>query len=102
MTDLLSSAATQAIAHVAARSSGQAIDPTLRISVHFHPDRLYRGKQLLDVLANEGVFRAQFETGTSNGGLTAYSGGDRWNWESRIFGGAYDSVEAGERPKYGA
>jgi hypothetical protein len=102
MTDLLSSAATQAIAHVAARSSGQAIDPTLRISVHFHPDRLHRGKQLLDVLANEGVFRAQFETGTSNGGLTAYSGGDRWNWESRIFGGAYDSVEAGERPKYGA
>jgi hypothetical protein len=100
--DLLSSAAAQAIAHVAARSSGLPVDPTLRISIHFHPDRLHRGKQLLDVFADEGVLRSQFETGTSNGGLTAHFGGDRWKWESRIFGGAYDNVEAGERPKYGA
>lgn len=44
----------------------------------------------------------QFETRTSNGGLTAHHGGDRWRWESRIFGGAYDEREPSERPKYGA
>jgi hypothetical protein len=100
--DLLSPTASQALTHVAARSSGPPIDPSLRISVHFHPDRLHRGEHLLEVLADEGVLRAQFETGTSNGGLTAYVGGDRWKWESRIFGAAYDSADAGERPKYGA
>lgn len=40
--------------------------------------------------------------GTSNGGLTAHPRGDRWSWESRIFGGAYDQVPADQRPKYGA
>jgi len=44
----------------------------------------------------------QFETRTSNGGLTAHHGGDRWRWESRIFGGAYDEREPSERPKYGS
>jgi hypothetical protein len=48
------------------------------------------------------VYRSQFETGTSNGGLTAHPGGDRWRWESRIFGGAYDDGPAAARPKYGA
>lgn len=41
-------------------------------------------------------------TGTSNGGLTAHPGGDRWRWESRIFGAAYDTAPAHERPVYGA
>jgi Protein of unknown function (DUF3626) len=45
---------------------------------------------------------SQFVTGTSNGGLTAYPGGDRWRWESRIFGGAYDRATARQRPVYGA
>lgn len=54
------------------------------------------------VLATDGHYRSQFETGTSNGGLTARAGGDRWRWESRIFGGAYDAVAPHERPKYGA
>src|SRR5699024_11969950 len=36
------------------------------------------------------------------GGLTAHPGGDRWRWEQRIFGGAYDGAPARERPKYGA
>jgi Protein of unknown function (DUF3626) len=48
------------------------------------------------------VYRSQFETGTGNGGLTAYPGGDRWRWESRIFGGAYDDGPAADRPKYGS
>jgi hypothetical protein len=41
-------------------------------------------------MARDGVYRSQFETRVSNGGLTAYPGGDRWRWESRIFGAAYD------------
>jgi hypothetical protein len=48
------------------------------------------------------VYRSQFETGTSNGGLTAHPGGDRWRWESRIFAGAYDNAPAADRPKYGS
>jgi hypothetical protein len=53
-------------------------------------------------LAEDGVYRSQFVTGTSNGGLTAHPGGDRWRWESRIFAGAYDHAPAHERPVYGA
>jgi hypothetical protein len=53
-------------------------------------------------MARDGVYRSQFETGTSNGGLTAHPGGDRWRWESRIFGRAYDDAEPALRPKYGA
>ncbi|WP_228641232.1 DUF3626 domain-containing protein [Microtetraspora sp. AC03309] len=45
---------------------------------------------------------SQFVTGTSNGGLTAHRGGDRWHWESRIFGGAYDHAPAEKHPVYGA
>ncbi|GMA86150.1 hypothetical protein GCM10025868_14000 [Angustibacter aerolatus] len=45
---------------------------------------------------------SQFVTGTSNGGLTAHPGGDRWRWESRLFGGAYDDAAPEERPVYGS
>jgi hypothetical protein len=38
----------------------------------------------------------------SNAGLTAYPGGDRWRWESRIFGAAYDDGPPASRPKYGS
>ncbi len=44
----------------------------------------------------------QFQTGTSNGGLTAFVGGDRWRWESRLFDGRYDDAPASARPVYGA
>lgn len=74
----------------------------LPVTLHFHPDRLYRGIPLLQALAADGLYRSQFETGTSNGGLTAHPGGERWRWESRIFGGAYDASAPDERPKYGA
>ena len=53
-------------------------------------------------MAEDGLYRSQFATGTGNGGLTAYPGGDRWRWESRIFAGAYDEAPAQERPVYGA
>ncbi|WP_395812551.1 DUF3626 domain-containing protein [Archangium minus] len=92
----------RALAHVSALAAGGALERSLRITLHFHPDRLFRGLPLLEVLGAEGVYRSQFETGTSNGGLTAHPGGDRWHWESRIFGGAYDAEPVGERPKYGS
>jgi hypothetical protein len=92
----------RALAHVAARSGGSPIDPSLRVTLQFHPDRLHDGTPILRSLASAGVYRSQFETGTSNGGLTAHPGGDRWNWESRIFGTAYDDAPPAERPKYGS
>ena len=92
----------RALGRVAARASGPPVDPALRVTLNFHPDRLLHGTPVLDALAEDGVYRSQFVTGTSNGGLTAYAGGDRWRWESRIFGGAYDEAPADARPVYGA
>lgn len=92
----------RAIAHVAGLADGGPGDPSWRVTLHFHPDRLVRGMPILRRMTNDGVYRSQFETGTSNGGLTASPGGDRWLWESRIFGGAYDDGPAVGRPKYGA
>ncbi|MGW5644999.1 DUF3626 domain-containing protein [Saccharopolyspora sp. NPDC003752] len=98
----LSRAQQRAIERVASRSGGGAVDPSLRVTLHFHPDRLLAGVPILEAMARDGVYRSQFETGTSNGGLTAHPGGDRWEWESRIFAGAYDHSPPPERPKYGS
>ncbi|WP_285708919.1 DUF3626 domain-containing protein [Microtetraspora sp. NBRC 16547] len=92
----------QALRHVASLSSGGLLDPELRVTLNFHPDRMASGTPILLKLAEDGVYHSQFVTGTSNGGLTAHLGGDRWRWESRIFGGAYDQAPAHERPVYGA
>ncbi|WP_416959595.1 DUF3626 domain-containing protein [Streptomyces sp. Agncl-13] len=92
----------RALRHVAEGSSGPAVDPRLRITLNFHPDRTATGRPILDALAQDGTYHSQFVTGTSNGGLTAHPGGDRWRWESRIFAGAYDEAPAPERPVYGA
>ncbi|SCD33577.1 Protein of unknown function [Streptomyces sp. BpilaLS-43] len=92
----------QALRHVAGLASGPPVDPMLRVTLNFHPDRLLRGTLLLDALAEDGVYHSQFVTGIGNGGLSAYPGGDRWRWESRIFGGAYDDAPAHGRPVYGA
>jgi hypothetical protein len=92
----------RALRHVAARSSGPAVAAHLRITLNFHPDRAAGGRPILDALAQDGTYHSQFVTGSSNGGLTAHPGGDRWRWESRIFGGAYDGAPASERPVYGA
>ncbi|MEU6562979.1 DUF3626 domain-containing protein [Nocardia nova] len=78
------------------------MDPRLRVTMNFHPDRVVAGRPIVDKMAADGVYVSQFVTGTSNGGLTAHPGGDRWHWESRIFGGAYDHAPAPERPVYGA
>ncbi|MBM9506570.1 DUF3626 domain-containing protein [Actinacidiphila acididurans] len=96
------SAQQQALRHVAARSAGAPLAPGPELTVNFHPDRMAGDRPLLRRMAEDGVYYSQFVTGTSNGGLTAHPGGDRWRWESRIFGGAYDHAPAHERPIYGA
>lgn len=95
-------AQARALSHVASLSSGQPLDRSVPVTLNFHPDRMAGGRPVLAALAQDGVYRSQFVTGTSNGGLTAHPGGDRWRWESRIFGGAYDSVPGEQRPVYGA
>jgi hypothetical protein len=66
------------------------------ITVSFHPDRLVAdGRTVAECLAADGVYRSQFETGISNGGL----GGDRVAWEERMFPGVYRSAVG--RPVYG-
>lgn len=87
---------------MASLAAGETADPSWRVTLHFHPDRLAGGVPILERMARDGVYRSQFETGTSNGGLTAFPGGDRWRWESRIFNGAYDDGPAASRPKYGS
>jgi hypothetical protein len=99
---LLDACQAAAIGYVAGRSTGGPLDPALRVTLNFHPDRLHDGVPILRRLLVEGVYRSQFETGTSNGGLTAHAGGARWAWESRMFGGAYDKARPEQRPKYGA
>ncbi|MET7478458.1 DUF3626 domain-containing protein [Streptomyces sp. NPDC005648] len=94
--------ALAALRHVAARSAGPPVGTDLRITLNFHPDRLVGGLPILQALAQDGAYHSQFVTGTSNGGLTAHPGGDRWRWESRIFGGAYDDADPHDRPVYGA
>jgi hypothetical protein len=98
----LHAAAVDALRHVAVRSSGPVVSGDLRLTLNFHPDRPAAGRPILQALAEDGAYRSQFVTGTSNGGLTAHPGGDRWHWESRIFGGAYDGASAVDRPVYGA
>lgn len=76
-----------------------------RVVLHFHPDRLNAtGRSVADHLLHDGLYRNQFETGLSNGSLSAFKGGDRDLWEAKLFGGAYQAhdVAAAERPKYGA
>ncbi|PKT75037.1 DUF3626 domain-containing protein [Streptomyces populi] len=69
--------------------------------MHFHPDRVTGNRPILVRMADDGVYRPQFVTGTSNGGLSAHRGGDRWRWESRVFAGAYDDATPEQRPVYG-
>ncbi|WP_438297244.1 DUF3626 domain-containing protein [Streptomyces sp. HUAS TT7] len=101
-TDVAWSPQERALRHVAALSSGGPLNRGLRLTMNFHPDRMSGDRPILLKMAEDGIYRSQFVTGSSNGGLTARPGRDRWRWESRIFGGAYDHAAAGERPVYGA
>lgn len=90
-----------------------------RAALYFHPDRhadkIGSGKTaklVASCLLADGVYRSQFETGISYGGLSAYPGGARDEWERALFNGAYHadgySEETGYRnwcvlrPIYGA
>ena len=92
----------RALNHVAGLSSGGPVDAGLRVTLNFQPDRMVGGQLVVERLVESEVYVSQFVSGISNGGLTAYPGGDRWVWESRIFGGVYDGAPAEERPVYGA
>jgi hypothetical protein len=74
----------------------------VRITLQFHPDWPAGDHLVVEAMAADGAYLSQFATGTSNGGLTAHPGGDRWRWESRLFEGRYDAADARERPVYGA
>jgi hypothetical protein len=74
----------------------------VRITLQLHPDWPFGEGTVIEALATDGVYRSQFETGISNGGLTAFEGGDRWRWESRLFDGRYDAAPPSDRPVYGA
>ena len=83
---------------VARRAPAHCRCPARRITVSFHPDRLLAdGRTVAEHLVTDGRYRSQFETGISNGGLTAHPGGDRERWEQRMFAGAYPPA----RPRAG-
>lgn len=92
----------QVVQHIRERSDGLPLRELTGVTLNFHPDTAVDGITTIEAIARDGIYRSQFETGSSNGGMTAYPGGDRWNWESRIFGGAYDQADVALRPKYGA
>ena len=92
-----------ALQWVRARSvAGQELPAEARVALHFHPGDDASEAGVLESILELGQYLSQFATGTSNGGLTAFPGGDRWRWEQRIFGGAYDHLEVHHRPVYGA
>lgn len=76
-----------------------------KITICFHPDRVTgNGDRVIDRLIDSGMYTNQFVTHISNGGVTAFPGGERDIWEWNMFGGAYHSRDTMEedRPKYGA
>ncbi|WP_110205501.1 DUF3626 domain-containing protein [Nocardioides daejeonensis] len=72
------------------------------VTLQFHPDWPHGTGKVIESMVADRYYRSQFATGISNGGLTAFRGGDRWRWESRLFAGRYDDGPASERPVYGA
>ena len=71
------------------------------VALHFHPDRPVGHRTVASGLLEDGIYKSQFETGISNG-LVSAPGGPRDEWERTLFNGAYSGVEATHRPKYGA
>ncbi|NMP33460.1 DUF3626 domain-containing protein [Thalassotalea sp. M1531] len=93
----------QAIENIRLKSKGADGTLNCAVTINFHPDRYTSdNRPLLQAIADNGYLKSQFETGTSNGGLTAYFGGKRWSWEQRVFDGAYENAPDNLRPKYGA
>lgn len=102
MTDLDASARA-ALDWVRSRSDpGPNLPVEARVALHFHPEADISGTSVLGSILGRGRYLSQFATRTSNGGLTAVAGGNRWLWEQRIFNHAYDRAAAVLRPVYGA
>ncbi len=96
-------AVEKAIENIRLKSQGTDSSMVSVVTINFHPDRFTAGnKPILEAIAQDGCLKSQFETGTSNGGLTAHVGGERWLWEQNVFDGAYDDAPNSLRPKYGA
>lgn len=92
----------RALRHVAQLSAGAPIDPRLRVTVNFHPDRPdHDGLLVIEALARDGIYHSQSVPEISNGGLASHPGDARWLWEQRLFDGAYDDRTAELRPIYG-
>jgi Protein of unknown function (DUF3626) len=86
------------------REAMECVRAHARVVIHFHPDRFgVKPTPVAEALLKEGVYRNQFETGLSSGGLSAFPGGPRDSWERTLFGGAYhkEGVTDSDRPKYG-
>ncbi|WP_175716949.1 DUF3626 domain-containing protein [Burkholderia anthina] len=94
--------ADRALAHIRRSWPPAREGPEYPVTLNFHPDTRVAGAGTLERIVRDGIYRSQFETATSNGGLTAHPGGDRWCWESRMFAQAYDDASPALRPKYGA
>lgn len=91
--------------HSMLEAATEAVRHHARVVLHFHPDRVgVKPMTVAEALLEDGLYRNQFETGISNGGLTPFLGGPRDAWERTLFGGAYHGPESSiaERPKYGA
>ncbi len=72
------------------------------VTINFHPDRFSNnGKTIMENLLEQGQYDSQFRTGTTNGGKSAFVGGDRFLWEQHMFFDTYPP-ESIDRPKYGA
>jgi hypothetical protein len=75
-----------------------------RLTLNFHPDRnTVRGVTVAQGLLDSGRYSSQFETGVSSGSRSAVRGGERDEWEQRLFDDVYrDADDSEDRPVYGA
>jgi len=89
--------ATAAIAHVRALAHGGPAPRDLDVDVHLHPDRMVGGRTVVEALVADGVYRSQWETGTSNGGLTATPGGASVDMRSASINAPHDFGSNGSR-----
>jgi len=82
----------------------ELVDQVLQshVTINFHIDRYSsNGKTVIENMIEQGQYHGQFQTGTTNGGKTAFIGGDRFLWEQRLFHNVYPANSV-DRPKYGA
>jgi hypothetical protein len=47
----------KAIAHVTKLAAGEPADPSWRVTLHFHPDRLVAGVPILQLMARDRTYR---------------------------------------------